>query len=79
MTSLAHFSRCFHQTLGAVVTRKQASSPDSQVEDIASAYAELVSAGVEVSELHELRAWRWAYFRAPDGCLYEICQTDEVE
>jgi catechol 2,3-dioxygenase-like lactoylglutathione lyase family enzyme len=43
-----------------------------EVDDVAGAHEELAAAGVEVSELHAGEAWRWAYFRAPDGNLYEI-------
>lgn len=42
------------------------------VEDAAAAAEELRSAGVEVSELASSGAFRWAYFRAPDGQLYEV-------
>ena len=45
-----------------------------EVDDVASARRELAAAGVEVSELRAASAWRWAYFRAPDGNLYEITQ-----
>src|SRR6185503_17839674 len=40
--------------------------------DAAAAAAELRAAGVEVSELGEAGEFRWAYFRAPDGNLYEV-------
>ena len=42
------------------------------VDDAAAATAELRAAGVEVSELGEAGEFRWAYFRAPDGNLYEV-------
>jgi catechol 2,3-dioxygenase-like lactoylglutathione lyase family enzyme len=42
------------------------------VDDAAAAAEELRSAGVEVSELGSAGEFRWAYFRAPDGNLYEL-------
>jgi catechol 2,3-dioxygenase-like lactoylglutathione lyase family enzyme len=42
------------------------------VDDADAAAAELRSAGVEVSELHRAGEFSWAYFRAPDGRLYEL-------
>ena len=42
------------------------------VDDAAAAAAELRAAGVAVSELGEAGEFRWAYFRAPDGNLYEV-------
>jgi catechol 2,3-dioxygenase-like lactoylglutathione lyase family enzyme len=42
------------------------------VDDAGAAAAELRSAGVEVSELQSSGKFRWAYFRAPDGRLYEL-------
>jgi catechol 2,3-dioxygenase-like lactoylglutathione lyase family enzyme len=42
------------------------------VDDAEAAAAELRAAGVEVSEVDSAGAFRWAYFRAPDGNLYEV-------
>ena len=42
------------------------------VDDAEAAAAELRAAGVEVSEVGSAGAFRWAYFRAPDGNLYEV-------
>lgn len=42
------------------------------VDDTEAAVAELRAAGVEVSELGSAGEFRWAYFRAPDGNLYEV-------
>jgi catechol 2,3-dioxygenase-like lactoylglutathione lyase family enzyme len=42
------------------------------VDDAEAAAAELRVAGVEVSEVASAGAFRWAYFRAPDGNLYEV-------
>jgi catechol 2,3-dioxygenase-like lactoylglutathione lyase family enzyme len=42
------------------------------VDDAEAAAAELRAAGVEVSELGTAGDFRWAYFRAPDGNLYEV-------
>jgi catechol 2,3-dioxygenase-like lactoylglutathione lyase family enzyme len=42
------------------------------VDDAEAAAAELGAAGVEVSELGSAGEFRWAYFRAPDGNLYEV-------
>jgi catechol 2,3-dioxygenase-like lactoylglutathione lyase family enzyme len=42
------------------------------VEDAEAAAGELRAAGVEVSELGSAGEFRWAYFRAPDGNLYEV-------
>jgi catechol 2,3-dioxygenase-like lactoylglutathione lyase family enzyme len=42
------------------------------VDDADAAAAELRAAGVEVSELGRAGEFRWAYFRAPDGNLYEV-------
>jgi catechol 2,3-dioxygenase-like lactoylglutathione lyase family enzyme len=42
------------------------------VDDAEAAAEELRSAGVEVSELASAGKFRWAYFRAPDGNLYEV-------
>jgi catechol 2,3-dioxygenase-like lactoylglutathione lyase family enzyme len=42
------------------------------VDDAEAAAEELRSAGVEVSELGSAGKFRWAYFRAPDGNLYEV-------
>jgi catechol 2,3-dioxygenase-like lactoylglutathione lyase family enzyme len=41
------------------------------VGDPAPARQELAAFGCEVSELHVGQTMRWAYFRAPDGNLYE--------
>ena len=42
------------------------------VDDAGAAAEELQSAGVEVSEVRGAGQFRWAYFRAPDGQLYEV-------
>jgi catechol 2,3-dioxygenase-like lactoylglutathione lyase family enzyme len=42
------------------------------VDDAEAATAELRTAGVEVTELGSAGEFRWAYFRAPDGNLYEV-------
>lgn len=42
------------------------------VDDADSAIAELRAAGVEVTRVESAGAYRWAYFRAPDGNLYEL-------
>jgi catechol 2,3-dioxygenase-like lactoylglutathione lyase family enzyme len=42
------------------------------VDDAEAAAAELRAAGVEVSEVGSAGEFRWAYFRAPDGNLYEV-------
>jgi catechol 2,3-dioxygenase-like lactoylglutathione lyase family enzyme len=42
------------------------------VDDADGAVAELRDAGVEVSEVDSAGEFRWAYFRAPDGNLYEV-------
>jgi catechol 2,3-dioxygenase-like lactoylglutathione lyase family enzyme len=42
------------------------------VDSADEAAAELKSKGVEVSEVASAGEFRWAYFRAPDGNLYEI-------
>jgi catechol 2,3-dioxygenase-like lactoylglutathione lyase family enzyme len=42
------------------------------VDSAEEAAAELESKGVEVSELGSAGKFQWAYFRAPDGHLYEI-------
>jgi catechol 2,3-dioxygenase-like lactoylglutathione lyase family enzyme len=42
------------------------------VDDADGAVAELRNAGVEVSEVDSAGDFRWAYFRAPDGNLYEV-------
>ena len=42
------------------------------VDDAAAAASELRDAGVEVSDVDSAGAFRWAYFRAPDGNLYEV-------
>jgi len=43
-----------------------------RVDDAEAAAAELRAAGVEVSRVDRAGAFRWAYFRAPDGNLYEV-------
>jgi catechol 2,3-dioxygenase-like lactoylglutathione lyase family enzyme len=42
------------------------------VDDAEATAAELRAADVEVSELGSAGEFRWAYFRAPDGNLYEV-------
>ena len=42
------------------------------VDDTDQAVAELRAAGVEVTDVDSADAFRWAYFRAPDGNLYEV-------
>jgi catechol 2,3-dioxygenase-like lactoylglutathione lyase family enzyme len=42
------------------------------VDDAETAADELRAAGAEVSELRSAGPFRWAYFRAPDGNLYEV-------
>src|SRR5947207_14807000 len=42
------------------------------VDDAAHAVAELRAAGVEVTDVEGAGNYRWAYFRAPDGNLYEV-------
>jgi catechol 2,3-dioxygenase-like lactoylglutathione lyase family enzyme len=42
------------------------------VDDAERAVAELRAAGVEVTEVESAEDYRWAYFRAPDGNLYEV-------
>jgi catechol 2,3-dioxygenase-like lactoylglutathione lyase family enzyme len=42
------------------------------VDDAEAAAAELRAAGVEVSAVGSAGTFRWAYFRAPDGNLYEV-------
>jgi catechol 2,3-dioxygenase-like lactoylglutathione lyase family enzyme len=42
------------------------------VDDVEAARAELEAAGVEVTELKSADGGTWAYFRGPDGNLYEI-------
>jgi catechol 2,3-dioxygenase-like lactoylglutathione lyase family enzyme len=42
------------------------------VDDAEEAAAELKAAGVEVSDVRSAGEFRWAYFRAPDGYLYEV-------
>ena len=42
------------------------------VDDAEAAAAELRAAGVEVTEVSSAGEFRWAYFRAPDGNLYEV-------
>ena len=42
------------------------------VEDASAAAAELSAAGVEVSAVARAGDYSWAYFKAPDGNLYEV-------
>jgi catechol 2,3-dioxygenase-like lactoylglutathione lyase family enzyme len=42
------------------------------VDDAEAAVTELRDAGVEVTEVCRAGEFRWAYFRAPDGNLYEV-------
>jgi len=42
------------------------------VDDAGQAVAELRAAGVEVTNVESAGDYRWAYFRAPDGNLYEV-------
>ena len=42
------------------------------VDDAEAAADELRAEGLEVSELGSAGEFRWAYFRAPDGNLYEV-------
>ena len=42
------------------------------VDDAEAAATELRAAGVEVSDVDSAGAFRWAYFRAPDGNLYVV-------
>ena len=42
------------------------------VDDAEAAATELRAAGLEVSDVDSAGAFRWAYFRAPDGNLYEV-------
>ena len=42
------------------------------VDDAEVALTELRDAGVEVTEVGSGGEFRWAYFRAPDGNLYEV-------
>jgi catechol 2,3-dioxygenase-like lactoylglutathione lyase family enzyme len=42
------------------------------VDDAEAAVTELRDAGVEVTEVGSAGEFRWAYFRAPDGNLYEV-------
>jgi len=42
------------------------------VDDAEQAAAELRAAGVEVTDVESAEDYRWAYFRAPDGNLYEV-------
>ena len=47
-----------------------------QVEDVRAAKQELESRGVEfVSDVEGDASEAWAYFRGPDGYLYELWQT----
>jgi catechol 2,3-dioxygenase-like lactoylglutathione lyase family enzyme len=48
-----------------------------QVEDVRVARKELASRGVEfVTEVEGDESEAWAYFRGPDGYLYELWQTE---
>jgi catechol 2,3-dioxygenase-like lactoylglutathione lyase family enzyme len=54
---------------------KHASGPVAlfEVDEIRTAHAELVAAGVEiVGAIEQDSAWEWLHFRAPDGNLYEL-------
>lgn len=42
------------------------------VEDVASARAELLSAGVDVGEVQSAMGFTWAYFTAPDENAYLV-------
>lgn len=43
------------------------------MDDVHSARAELVEAGIEiVGPLGQDSSWEWIHFRAPDGNLYEL-------
>jgi catechol 2,3-dioxygenase-like lactoylglutathione lyase family enzyme len=42
------------------------------VDSADEAAAELKGAGVEVSEVSSAGEFRWAYFKAPDGNVYEV-------
>jgi catechol 2,3-dioxygenase-like lactoylglutathione lyase family enzyme len=42
------------------------------VDDAEAAAKELREAGIEVSEIGRAGEFRWAYFKAPDGNLYEV-------
>jgi catechol 2,3-dioxygenase-like lactoylglutathione lyase family enzyme len=42
------------------------------VDDADEAAAELRATGAEVSEVRRAGEFRWTYFRAPDGHLYEV-------
>ena len=42
------------------------------VDDVQGAVAELRAAGVEVTHVESAGPYHWAYFRAPDGNLYEL-------
>src|SRR2546422_3666371 len=42
------------------------------VDDADAAVAELRATGAEVSGVQSAGEYRWAYFRAPDGNLYEV-------
>jgi catechol 2,3-dioxygenase-like lactoylglutathione lyase family enzyme len=44
-----------------------------EVDDVCTAHAELVAAGVEiVGTIEQDSNWEWLHFRAPDGNLYEL-------
>jgi catechol 2,3-dioxygenase-like lactoylglutathione lyase family enzyme len=42
------------------------------VDNVETAVAELRAAGVEVTHVESAEPYHWAYFRAPDGNLYEL-------
>jgi catechol 2,3-dioxygenase-like lactoylglutathione lyase family enzyme len=42
------------------------------VDDVDATVAALRAAGVEVTDVESADDYRWAYFRAPDGNLYEV-------
>jgi catechol 2,3-dioxygenase-like lactoylglutathione lyase family enzyme len=42
------------------------------VDELDEAVAELRAAGVDVTQVESAGPYRWAYFRAPDGNLYEL-------
>jgi catechol 2,3-dioxygenase-like lactoylglutathione lyase family enzyme len=42
------------------------------VDDVHNAVAEMRDAGVEVTHVESAEPYHWAYFRAPDGNLYEL-------
>ena len=51
-----------------------------QVEDVRAAKQEMEARGTEfVTEVFVDTSEAWAYFRGPDGYLYEIWHTDRME